>query len=80
MTTPGPLPTQQAEQAPVLELHDQLPAVPPQRPPPKAHLETVARWPPAGAGFAFCIRIDNNSTGIGKTIVVFFSVPNSARV
>ncbi len=49
MTTPGPLPTQQAEQAPVLERHDQLPAVPPQRLQPQALRETFARWHGAGA-------------------------------
>lgn len=49
MTAPGPLPTTQAEQAPVLERHGHLPAVPPRRLQPQALRETFARWRGAGA-------------------------------
>ncbi len=46
---PGPLPTPQAEQAPVLERHGHLPAVPAQRLQPEALRQTFARWRAAGA-------------------------------
>ena len=48
-TSPPPLPTTQAEQAPVLERHGHLPAVPAQRLQPAALRETFARWRGTGA-------------------------------